>query len=261
MSYGSESEVMKELKLRGSVIRLDDNGLACLNDIWSAGGFTKNQKPSDWHRLTSSLKYIDAGFKQATGKSRSWTKSEMKSVFYTKNGIGTFGNIFIALEYAKFLNPALALEVNEVFIRYKTGDATLADETLQRASEEANEWAGKRALGRSRRKQFTGVLKDHGVNGFGYGNVTNTSYKALFGKTAKQLKESRDLSKSANLRDNLDTDEIVAVMFSEMLSGQRIENESSRGNKECILATKKSSEIVRHAIDENTTTQQPRMLD
>ena len=36
------------LIIRGRAIRADDNGLICLNDIWTAAGFTKNMRPADW---------------------------------------------------------------------------------------------------------------------------------------------------------------------------------------------------------------------
>ena len=43
---------------------------------------------------------------------------------------------------------------------------------------------------------------------FVYSNYTNLIYKALFGKSAKQLKEERGITKSDNLRDNLTEEEL-----------------------------------------------------
>ena len=240
-----------KLKLRGKSIRFDENGMACLNDIWKAAGFSKNQTPGDWLRLETVKRYLVAAYKQQTGKSRLWTKKEMGSVLYTKRGEGAFANAYVSLEYARYLNPALALEVNEVFLRHKSGDATLADETLQKATPEENEWAGKRALGRSKRKEFTSTLKEHGVKGWGYAKVTDASYDELFNRSAKQLRQDRRVSKYEALRDNFTMDEVAAVFFAESLSSQRIENENSFGNAECTEATRKSSRIVRAAIDEN----------
>ncbi|SRR5579883_238219 len=54
-----------------------------------------------------------------------------------------------AAAYAGYLSPKLELEVREVWLRYGSDDATLADEILQRATAEENRWAGARAISRS----------------------------------------------------------------------------------------------------------------
>ena len=115
------------------------------------------ESQTDWLRLGTTLKLIETVFVRITGKSRNWTKVEIKSVYYTKVGAngGTFVDPRLALAYAEYLNPKLALEVREVFLRHKSGDATLADETLQKSTPEGNEWAAVRALGRAKRRRFT----------------------------------------------------------------------------------------------------------
>ena len=151
--------------VRGRKVRVNENGLICLNDIHVAAGFSKNQKPNDWIRLGTTHKLIEAVFVRITGKSRNWTKDEIKSVLSTRVGAdgGTFVDPRLALAYAEYLNPKLALEVREVFLRHKSGDATLADETLQKSTPEGNEWAAVRALGRAKRRHFTNVLQEHEV--------------------------------------------------------------------------------------------------
>lgn len=47
------------LVIRGRAIRADENGLICLNDIWSAAGFTKHQRPFDWMRLYTTQARIE----------------------------------------------------------------------------------------------------------------------------------------------------------------------------------------------------------
>ena len=44
MDFGKNSS----LKLRGRSVRVDEAGRVSLNDIHTAGRFSKNQKPSDW---------------------------------------------------------------------------------------------------------------------------------------------------------------------------------------------------------------------
>jgi hypothetical protein len=230
---------------------VDENGLVCLNDIHKSAGFSKNQTPSDWIALRSAQKEITALGQRITGKSGNWTKSDIKSVYYSKTGQqgGTWAHENLALGYAAYLSPSLAVEIRDVFLRYKRADPTLADEVLEKASPEANEWAATRALSRVKRNEFTMTLQKHGVQSFGYAQCTDAVYKELFDAPAKELKAARSLTKSDNLRNSMSTDELVSVMFAETLSRQRIEEESPTGNSQCYKATKKSSQFVRQAID------------
>lgn len=176
----------------------------------------------------------------------------MSLVWKTKSGPGggTFAHPVLALAYTEYLSAKLAVEVRDVFLRYRSGDATLADEVLQKASPEGNEWAAKRALGRVVRNQFTQELDKRGVDeGWQYGNVTNETYKGLFDKTATQLKEAKGISKSSNLRDKMSIKEIVFIAASEALSIERMEDESARGYDDCKMATAKAAKALRSAID------------
>ena len=239
------------LKLRGRSVAVDSLGRVCLNDIHRAGGFTVNQKPRDWGALESTKAFIAHAITQIAGKSGYLTKDDIKSAIYTKVGKsgGTWAHPIIALAYAKYLSPSLHYEVNEVFLRYKTADATLADEVLQRATPEENEWAAIRALSRGRRNQYTETLKDHGVAGYGYAQCTDATYKQLFDATAKSLKGARQLAVRANLRDAMPSEELVYVMAAETLATGRIQEEVSRGNRECVAATSRSAGFIRQAIE------------
>lgn len=239
------------LTLRGRKITADANGLICLNDIHKAAGFTKNQTPGDWTALSSTSQKTIQVLKLITGKSGNWTKNEYRSVFYAKRGAagGTYADPRLALDYAEYLNPKLAIEVKEVFLRYKAADATLADDILDRATDAENEWAATRAFGRVKRFEYTKTLDTHGVEGFGYGNCTNAVYGPLFDATAKKLKQQKNLPKNANLRDAMSNDELVFVMMAETLAKGRIEEEGSQGNGECFTATKRSASYVRQAIE------------
>ena len=118
------------LVLRTAKIRQDASGLICLNDIHRAAGFTKNQLPSDWIRLPQAQNAITALIKRVTGKSRDWTKEQIKSAFYVKRGqdAGTWAHENVALSYAEYLSPDLGAEIREIFLRYKKGDETLVGE-------------------------------------------------------------------------------------------------------------------------------------
>lgn len=242
---------VKNLKIRGRKIETDSKGMVNLNDIHRAAGFSKNQGPAEWMRLGTTHKRIERILELNTGKSRNWAKEDFKSATYAKRGAGggTFADPRLALDYAEYLNPKLAMEVKEVFLRYKAADATLADDILDRGTDEDNEWAATRAFGRVKRFEFTKALDEHGVEGFGYGNCTNAVYGPLFDATAKKLKEKKNLPKRGNLRDAMTKDELVFVMMAETLAKGRIEEEGSQGNVECVTATKRSASHVRQAIE------------
>jgi hypothetical protein len=57
------------------------------------------------------------------------------------------------------------------------------------------------------------------------------------------------LKKTANLRDALDTNDLVYVMAGEQLAAERIGYEDSRGVRECSIATTKSASFIRQAIE------------
>lgn len=255
------SEYALTVTLRGRKIRFDENNLACLNDIWSAAGFTKNQRPHDWMRLGTVQKLIQEVVKRNTGKSRNWTKSELRTATYTKRGQngGTFADVRLALAYAEYLNPKLGIEVREVFLRYKAADETLADDILDRAGPEANEWAAKRALSRVIRNTYTETLQNHGVSkGLEFARCTNTTYRVLFDGTAGQLRKRKGVK--GNVRDHLDTLELSAVMTTEALSSERIVDERCNGVHECSAATEKSAGFIRQAIEADRKDRRPKML-
>lgn len=239
------------LKVKGRKIAVDEKGRIRLNDIHKAGGFTK-QTPYEWGRLASTLSLITFTAEKNTGKSRVLSKDDLLSVFCPKQGRdgGVWAHPNLALAYAKYLSPALHYEVNDVFLRYKSGDATLADETLQRAPAKDNEWAGARAIGRVKRNELTETLQEHEVTKpIEFARVTNATYKALADKTAKQLKIEKGLKPKDSLRNSMTTKELVFVMAAEQLAKERIEEEDSRGVLQCESAASKSASSIRRAIE------------
>jgi hypothetical protein len=251
------------LAIRGRAVRVDENGLTCLNDIWSAAGFTKNRRPSHWQALVTTNPRIIKVLALITGKSGNYTKEDMQRVMRTRRGAdgGTWADIRLALDYAEYLNPALAIEVKEVFLRVKAADPTLADEIMEQNDAAANEWMAKRSMSRAARLGYTATLKDHGVTErFGYAECTNATYRGLFGKTAKQLREAKGLGKNSKLRDALDLKELATVSFAEVLSTDRIEEEDCRGFSECHRATAKVAGAVKTMIDNDKKDRQRRLV-
>lgn len=252
-----------QLTIRGRKIRFDSDGLACLNDIWTAAGFTKNNRPGDWQRLPTTIRRIERVLKLITGKSRNYKPDDIRRVVRTRRGAdgGTYADIRLALDYAEYLDPALAIEVKEVFIRYKGADPTLADDVLGRASPEANEWAARRAMGRVIRSKYTEELDKRGIShGIEYAGCTNAAYQGLFGKTASEMRKAKAIPKSKSLRDGMDLKELAIVAVTEVLSVERMEDEDSHGFQECKGATAKAALAIRTAFESDRRDRQKRLV-
>lgn len=250
-----------EIKIRGRSVRIDENGLVNLGDIWSASGYRKNQRPHDWLRLEVTKRLVQAALSRITGKSRNWTKTEFRSVYYTRIGAGggTFADPRIALSYAEYLNADLALEVKEVYLRFSSNPVTFADEILAQASAEANAWAGARALSRASRKEFTDTLKRHDVTSIGIGRATNGIYQGLFRTTAAGLKTQMGLSPKANPRDHMPTKDLMFTGAAEALAKEDIEESNHRGDESCWRASKDAGDAIREAVEKFRGTRQPKL--
>lgn len=234
--------------LRGHAVRKDDQDRICLNDIWRAAGSPLNQRPFDWRRLPQTQGLLNVLSRDNAGKSRNTNTSPI----HTMRGRfgGTFADPRLALDYAEHLSPELALEVKAVFLRYLAADETLADNVLERASPEANEWAGVRALSRAQRRKYTDSLQAHGVkDGRDYAACSDTLYLGLFDKRAAALKVCKGLSKKARLRDHLSTDELAFIVAGETLARERIDEEGADGGEACRIATQRSAQNLRRGME------------
>lgn len=252
--------VQEEFFLRNKKVRVDEDGFVNLNDIQKAAGFSKNRRPIDWQRLPSTGPLMIALHERLVGKSHQ-SKFRTSDIYRARSGPkgGTWAHPILATAYAGYLKPDLEVEMREVWLRYRSADPSLADEVLQKATDEQNEWAATRAMSRSKRNQFTDTLKDHEVTGVGYPNCTNAVYKEVLGGTKKQVIADRGLPIGANLRDEIQKKELVYVMMAETLASERIQDENPRGNGPCAKATAKSAGFVRQAIEADRKDRQKSM--
>lgn len=237
--------------LRGRQVRRDKEGRICLNDIWEVAGRPTEQRPSDWRQTPGTARLVQAALRLITGKSGSWTKEEVAAAYAAKPGRygGSYADVRLALAYAKYLDPDLAMEVNEVFLRYVSGDAWLADEILERSTADENRRIAVRAMGRVTRGQFTDVLQDHGVKKPFFGICTNVVYQTVLGGPADALKRALAVPANGSLRDALSTTQLAAVALAESFSADRIQYDDCRGGPACKQATASASRNVRAAVD------------
>lgn len=242
--------------LKGRQIREDSSGLVSLTDIYEAARSPKNQSPPQWARLPSSGKLVLALHEKLMGKSHEKAKIRISSIYYTKRGDGTYAHPIIAA-YAAYLSPKLAIEIKEVWLRYKAGDATLADEILSRASDDDNKWAAARAISRVQRNRFTDVLKRAGVSARGYPRCTDAIYVGLFDMKAAQLKKALGTQVT---RDGMDLAQLSQITLTESMAAERIEDEYCRGDTECAEASSITAGFVRSAIEQERASRRKRRL-
>jgi hypothetical protein len=257
-----ENSVSSVITLHGKTITEDAFGNLLLDDLWELSKAKASKQPKHW-RTSAVAKQLIQELQKKVTNSNLKQKSLATPVVYAKQGrgnLGTFAHPILAAAYAGYLSPKIEIEVREIWLRYRAGDATLADEILQRATAEANLWAGTRALSRSQRVAFTDVLKAHGVQGKGYMHCTEAVYLSLLGGHSFELRTQRGLAVKTNLREKFDVPELSFVMAAEALSAERIEEENSQGNFECQRATARSAKAIRKAIDEDRRDRQRSMI-
>jgi len=139
----------------------------------------------------------------------------------------------------------------KVFIQYLDASPELAESVIDRATTEDLKRIKIRLQSKEIRISFTQTLQGHGVKqGWEFAAITNAIYKPIIGGTAKQIKQSRQLPASANIRDSLSRLELTGVMFAEELSQRDIEETNAQGFKPCHDISNHNAHRVRRLIDE-----------
>lgn len=257
MSTADDNQPQLPLVVRGQSIRQDDQGRICLDDLHSLAKSSAGRDPKRW-RATEPAKALERVLQQKVGNPDLFGK--VVEARRGRGNKGTFAHPVIAAAYAGYLDTKLEVEMREVWLRYRAGDATLADDILQRASAEANHWAGVRALSRARRRSYTDVLKAHGVVQRGYMECTEAVYLHLLGGKSYQLRARMNLKPKTNLRDHLDADNLAYVMAAEALTAERIEDEDRQGNFQCAQASAIGAAAIRRAVEEDRRNRQKRLI-
>lgn len=232
------------LILGGTPVRTNDTGLVSLTDIYAAAereGFADGKrKPGDWAR-EAGADFIDFIAENLhTRKSGIYKSSKARS----DRGGGTFAHKQIALAYAKYLSPALHAQVNDTFLRAKSGDVTLADEIADKATPEQQDWLAKRVAGKAARGQFTATLQAHGVQGRGFADCTNAIYRPILGGKKSEICARRGLSRATNLRDTMDLEQLTRTALAEIVARKTIEKFNVRGNDPCAIECSRAAERV-----------------
>lgn len=258
MTEPASEDPQYSLVLRGRAIAEDDAGRICLDDLWAAAEGKPSQKPAHWKIGQAARGLIAAVVEKIRISDVLPTSQDVICASRGRGNKGTYAHPIVAAAYAGYLSPELEVEVRQVWLRFRAGDATLADEILQRASAEANHWAGVRALSRAKRNQFTDTLKAHGVVEKGYMACTEATYTHLLGAPSYKLRAERQL-KPGNLRDQFDSSTLAFIMATESLAVERIEEEERDGNVDCVHATALAAMAIRNAVEADRASRQKRI--
>ena len=236
-----------QIMIRKRAVSQTEDGFWCLDDIWQIARSPKGKSPSSWRTERTVRDLQIALHDRLFGNQETYKFSRI--IRQVREPQRVFAHPILALTYASFLSPKLAIEIKEVWLRFAKADATLADDILARSSPAANEWAGIRALGRSTRREYTDTLQVHGVKGSGFRECTDAIYSELLGGPAWKIRDQRKLPSRVNLRDEMTTSELSYVMATESLAKDRIVEEDSSGNFECSVASGRSAHFIRMAIE------------
>ena len=111
-------------------------------------------------------------------------------------------------------------------------------------------WITKRMKGIQDRKQLTDVWKEGGITEEKeYAILTNEIYRTWTGMTAQEYKQHKGLRKE-NLRDNMDSIELILTDLSEEATKQIASKQKPQGLKENIKVAHKGGNIAKIARDE-----------
>lgn len=228
-------------------ILVDEEGLVSLNDVYriaiERGIDDGKRNPSDWS-LEAGSSFIDFVAKSLN--------TVVSSVYKTKRGKGggTYAHWQIALAYAEYLSHELHMRVNEIYMRAQSGDVTLAAEIAEKQQDpKKTAWLAQRVKSIHARNVLTDTLTSHGVTkGYEIEGCTNAVYQGMFEKTAKEIKEERNLPANANLRDSMDETELLAIALAENLAKRKIQATNSQGYTECKTRCLDASKTIADAV-------------
>lgn len=239
---------MQSITLGGQPLKTNADGLVSLTDLYQAAcrqGWAEGKlEPKKWAQTPHAKKSGSTGKVSVSGgpgrdfvdfvaDNLKVNAADVYKAVRGKHGGGTFAHWQIALAYAKYLSPALHMQVNEVYARYKTGDVTLAAEIADKAKPADAAWLAKRVQSTVARNSLTSTLAAHGVAGKGFADCTNAIYKNVLGGKKSEICAARGLRKSTNLRNIMDAEQLTVTAMSELVATKRIETRNVRGNQAC----------------------------
>jgi hypothetical protein len=237
----------------GITVKLDQDFIN-LTKLWEMAGRPESQTPAKWRSLPSTDTLISQ-ILDSKGLQDNIQLSDVFKVTRGRNG-KTLAHWKLALDYAGYLSPALKSQFYD-WIRERIEEESNPELAYKRGRERAvkgwqkqghgQDWIQQRIEGLEIRVQFTDTLKEHGVTApHEYAICTNEIYKPLLGGTAKEVKQSRGITK---LRDGLSRVELMAVGLAEAIASEKIDDNAVNGFNQCRNICSESGRRVNRVFE------------
>jgi DNA-damage-inducible protein D len=115
------------------------------------------------------------------------------------------------------LEPALGVEIREMFLRYRANDISLANDILDRIAEQVEEdeiRVHNRAEMSTRNRELAAEGKRAGCSSWDYAELHNSGYRGLYnGLDADGIHTLKKLTKSQKILDHMNAAEGAANVF------------------------------------------------
>jgi len=214
--------------LRGRLIGQDRDGYLSLNDMWRVAEAPEWKSPRKWRTFPTTGELI-AALEQNVRFSDVIRKTSTKSALYAKigKGGGTFAHHILALAYAEYLNPRLAVEVRDIALRFWAGDLSLLDEFRGKQRVQAKE-DERRVFFRdelaARNKAVDAELRKTGADErWQFREFHNAGYRGLYdGRDEDDIHDLKELKKSEKILDYMSAAEAAANWFRITQAEERI---------------------------------------
>jgi hypothetical protein len=207
-----------------------------LTDLWKASGEDVARDPRHWLESIPNQEFINNVAKSLN--------VGISCIIKTKRGKGggTWGHWQIALEYARYLSPELAIWTNQV-VKERLEEERSPELAYSRGRERAikgwqkqgksEQWIAVRLKSIDATKQNTKVLGCHGHDSKVFPMCADATNVAIIGMKAKEFKAVNNLPVSASTRDHLSEIQLLEIALTNAVSAQRIEEQDVYGNERC----------------------------
>ena len=115
---------MKSIQLCGKAVRVDEDGLVCLTDMWKASGAQPKHRPNNFLRLDGTVAFIEEIEKDKQLEHKlNPVKAGIPALTTRKGGAtpGTWVDRLLAYKYASFVSAAFEYGVYKVLEAFFSG--------------------------------------------------------------------------------------------------------------------------------------------
>lgn len=242
-----------QLVVRGTPVASDELGNICLNDLWRLAGSPENKRARDWYR-GKRARALEAALQERIVEISHKPAKEVTGTTYYTNGRGggakTYAHPVLALDFAEYLDPAIGVEVRNIFLRFKAKDVSLAEEILG-AFEEQSEYDTERVklrdLVKQHNKLSAGAAKGAEVKQFSAYNGAGLA--GLYGGMTKaQVLKHKVLPPDAHHLDHAGHEELAANYFKATQAFAKLKREGIKGQAAAEEAHRAVGAVVRETI-------------